>query len=80
MRYANFCHMEKLANYLMNVSASQADFAAAVGITRGHMSALLSGVRLPSLDLAVRIERATSGQVPASSWVAEPQKQAEGEA
>lgn len=63
--------MSKLTTYLSETSTSQAKLSEALGISRGHMSLLASGERKPSLELAVAIERATDGAVPASSWVDE---------
>ena len=65
--------MTKLTTYLSETSTSQAKLSEALGISRSHMSLLVSGERKPGLDLAVAIERATDGAVPASSWVDEPQ-------
>jgi DNA-binding XRE family transcriptional regulator len=48
---------------------SRTEWAARLGISRPFLSLLEGGKRQPSLELAVRIERATDGQVPASSWV-----------
>ncbi|WP_097082584.1 helix-turn-helix transcriptional regulator [Rhodobacter sp. JA431] len=61
--------MCKLSEHLKQAGLPQSAFAEAIGVSRGHMSALISGARLPSLELAVRIERLTGGAVPASSWV-----------
>ncbi|WP_414973790.1 helix-turn-helix transcriptional regulator [Cereibacter sphaeroides] len=44
-------------------------FAAALGISRSYLSLLETGKKQPSLEVAVRIERITSGAVPASSWI-----------
>lgn len=72
--------MMTLSEYLSANSISQVRFAALIGVKQATVSRLARGSFVPSLDLAVRIERETAGQVPASSWVEEPQKQAEGEA
>lgn len=47
---------------------TMADWAAAFGISRPHLYALLDGSRHPSIDVATRIDRATDGKVPAGSW------------
>jgi len=62
--------MSQLGAYLRDNSLRQAEFAAKVGATQGTISRLIKGDVLPSLDLAVKIERATAGVVPATSWVA----------
>lgn len=64
-----FCGMDKLLSYLKARHATQAEFAASVGITQAALSRMLAGKITPSLTTAVRIERATDGAVPASSWV-----------
>jgi len=64
--------MGKLSEHLRQAGVLQSAFAEVLGVSRGHLSALISGARLPSLDLAVRIERETAGAVPAASWVPEP--------
>ena len=58
-----------LKKYLKANRATQRDFASSLGISQAFLSQLLNGRRIPSLDLAVRIERLTDGAVPASSWV-----------
>lgn len=64
--------MEKLQHYLDATGTRQSAMAALLGISRGYMSQMVTGLKLPSLDLAVRIERATGGAVPASSWIPAP--------
>jgi DNA-binding transcriptional regulator YdaS (Cro superfamily) len=39
-----------------------------LGVSRPHLYALISGDRQPSLDVAMKIEAATGGAVPISSW------------
>ncbi|MFD2175644.1 helix-turn-helix transcriptional regulator [Rhodobacter lacus] len=63
--------MGKLSEHLRQAGVLQSAFAEIIGVSRGHMSALVTGARLPSLELAVRIERETAGAVPAASWVPE---------
>ena len=68
--------MNKLALYLTEYRIRQVDFASRIGATQSTVSRLVSGTATPSLDLAVRIERATGGAVPATSWIemgAQPQ-------
>lgn len=64
--------MSKLREHLEGNGIRQADFAARIGVTQGMVSRLVSGALLPSLELAVKIERDTGGAVPASSWIAQP--------
>lgn len=58
-----------LEAYLQQTGMTQAALADAVGISRGHMSLIVKRLRSPSLGIAVKIERATGGAVPASSLV-----------
>ncbi len=61
--------MSNLRTFLKENGLRQAEFAERVGTTQGMISRLVSGVVVPSLDLAVRIERITDGAVPAASWI-----------
>lgn len=58
-----------LSEWLQEKGTSQEAFASAVGASQGQISRLLSGARGPGLSLAMKIEEATAGAVPASSWV-----------
>lgn len=64
--------MNLLRAYLTENRIRQEDFAVSVGSTQATISKLASGGVRPGLDLAVAIERATGGEVPASSWVPDP--------
>ncbi|MEO8530854.1 MAG: helix-turn-helix transcriptional regulator [Deltaproteobacteria bacterium] len=55
---------------------NRTEWAATLGISKSHLSDLLSGHRKPSLDLAARIERETGGRVLAVSWVPAPTQEA----
>lgn len=48
---------------------SKQDFAKEVKIVPAYLSQILSGDRIPSFALMVRIENATSGKVPVGAWV-----------
>lgn len=63
--------MSKLRTYLASTNTRQKDLARSLGVSVGYMSELVNGDKTPGLDLAVRIEDATGGQVPARSWVPE---------
>ena len=54
---------------IINLGLSRERFASTLGISRGYLSGLEHGKKLPSLDLAVRIDRLTHGAVPVASWV-----------
>lgn len=64
-------NMTQLLSYLKATKTRQADFAAIVGVSQATVSKLIGGSVAPSLELAVRIERATGGEVKATSWVPE---------
>ncbi|WP_367998669.1 helix-turn-helix transcriptional regulator [Shimia thalassica] len=55
--------------YVCRSGLSRTDWAKRLEISKSYMSDLLNGKRIPSLEVAVRIERATGGAVPASSWI-----------
>lgn len=61
--------MNALHDYLIKAAYTQKRFADAVGVDQSVISKLSRGRTSPGLDLAVKIERATGGAVPASSWV-----------
>lgn len=60
--------MEKLKAYLDAGNISAAALASQVGVTRQYIWALAKGRNLPRVDVAVRIEDATSGAVPVRCW------------
>lgn len=64
--------MNKLREHLNQARISQVAFADLIGVRQATVSRLCSGEQVPSLELAVRIERETKGAVPANSWVPEP--------
>ena len=49
-------------------SQRRTDFAEHLGISLPYLSQLAHGHRVPSLPLAIRIERATGGAVPCRAW------------
>lgn len=59
-------------DFIRQSGDTQTVWARRLGISAAHLSDLVTGKKLPSLDLAVRIERATQGRVPPSHWVPEP--------
>lgn len=60
--------MEQLQHFLATSGVRQSTLAARLKITRGYMSELVSGRKLPSLPLAFSIERVTAGAVPVAAW------------
>jgi transcriptional regulator with XRE-family HTH domain len=70
--YANFFllilrRMENLQTYLKTHKANA--LAQAVGISQSYLSDIKKGYRVPSLRVAIAIEDATDGAVPARSLV-----------
>lgn len=63
--------MEHLKQYLAASGTKQSALAEQLGISRGYMSEIVGGTKIPSLVLAFRLERATGGAVPAVVWVAD---------
>ena len=59
--------MEHLKTYLKTHKAKP--LAEAVGISQSYLSDMKKGNRTPSLRVALAIEDATNGAVPARSWV-----------
>jgi len=62
--------MTRLQEYANAFEGNQRDLAATFGISQPYLSLLLAGKKRPSLELAFRIDRATSGSVPVGSWTA----------
>jgi transcriptional regulator with XRE-family HTH domain len=60
------------AEFIRNSGETRSAWAERLGISKSFLSDLLNQNRLPSLDLAVRIERATGGVVLASGWIKDP--------
>lgn len=63
------CGMMDLCTYLSTTGTKQTQLAEVLGVSRSYLSQLVGGTKSPSLELAVRIERATDGAVPVASWV-----------
>lgn len=61
------------ANIISESGQTRTHWAERLGITKSYLSDLVNGKRVPSLELAVRIERETSGRVTAASWITETQ-------
>ena len=59
--------MEKLTQYI--TTNSPGALAKACGISRQYLWKLAKGDSLPRVDVAIRIEDATNGAVPARAWV-----------
>jgi DNA-binding transcriptional regulator YdaS (Cro superfamily) len=59
----------KLSAFLDEHGLTQTAFAELAGVPGPQVSMWLSGRRCPGLASALKIEQATNGEVPASSWV-----------
>ena len=64
-----------LLEYKRTTQQTQTQLAARFGVTPGYVSLLLSGDRIPG-RLALVIERATGGAVPAHAWAHDLSKRA----
>lgn len=66
---------ERFAAYCAGTGEKQEALAARLGISQGYLSMLLSGERVVTrLDIAARIEARSGGAVPATAWLASPEK------
>lgn len=68
--------MEKLTSYLKANGIPQTKFAGEIGITQSSLSKMCAGQIAPSLETAVKIDRATGGAVPVDSWVTSEDRKA----
>jgi len=60
--------MEKLTTHIAQTGATRAKFAEECGISAPYLSQIISGIKRPSLGVALKIERITNGAVPVSVW------------
>lgn len=69
-RYVRQSGMNPLSTFLdaQPVRKPISQWAEAIGCSRSHLSAVISGRSLPGRDLISRIEEATGGGVPAAAW------------
>jgi transcriptional regulator with XRE-family HTH domain len=69
--------MNRLARWMVESGTTRAGLAARIGVTAAFVSRLASDDpkqrRGPGLRVALAIEHATAGAVPASSWDDEPE-------
>lgn len=61
--------MVTLIEYIKQNKLPKAAFSKKLGVSPGHLSDLLSGRRLPSLPVALKIEALTQGKVVPRSFV-----------
>lgn len=55
----------KLIKYLQSNNIRQKEFASMAGISESYVCLILKGRRLPSVSVALQIEKATNGEVQA---------------
>lgn len=60
------------SEFIRRSGRNRAAWADRLGISRSYLSDILNGNKIPSLELAAKIERATGGAVMASSWIVDP--------
>ncbi len=60
--------MENLRDHVQRLGVSQSAFAARLGVSKGYLSQILSGKRIPSREMIQKIDRETDGQVPPAVW------------
>ena len=60
--------MTHLRTYLSDRGITQEAFAATIGVTQATVSKLATGSIGPSLDLAIKIQKATDGVVTVEAW------------
>ena len=58
----------KLHSWITDNKFTLASFAKEAGTSHAQISRILNGKRRPSWKLALRIQAATGGEVPASEW------------
>ncbi|MDS1138603.1 helix-turn-helix transcriptional regulator [Nitratireductor indicus] len=58
----------KLETYLQSKDLKPTTFAAKVGVYPSTITRILRGERSPSLELVMKIERATKGKVKPRDW------------
>lgn len=58
-----------LKQHIEDSQKSRREWADDLKVSISYLSLLCNGRKVPSLELAVRIDRLTKGEVPAVSWV-----------
>ena len=61
--------MAKLGKYLKDQRLTQAEFALRIGVRQSSVSKMVSGDASPSLEVAIKIEDETGGEVGVREWV-----------
>ena len=65
-------HTNALGSWVDGSGLTRIEVARRLGITRQYLDRLTNGTRRPDLELAVRVEDLTDGQVPVRSWLKVP--------
>ena len=63
--------MRKIKQWQLDHGLSQVDLSVLFEVSISHISMICNGVRMPSLPLAVKIEKLTGGFVAPRDWVEE---------
>ncbi len=64
--------MHVLEAYRLKHNLSQEDLAKLIGVTRAYIAHIENGIRRPSPDIALAIERATGGEIK-KEWLVFPE-------
>ncbi len=62
----------KLTEWLKKEKVTKGEFAKRIGIARNTLYLYERGIRQPPLDIALRIERATNGEVRVEDLIRQP--------
>ncbi len=65
--------MNVIEAYRVKYHLSQEDLAKLVGVTRAYIAHIENGIRKPSPNVALEIERATNGEIKAE-WLIFPER------
>ena len=64
--------MKTLSEYLASEGITQSDFAKAVGVSRSYLSEIVAGVKVPSLEVALKIRAKACNKVSLDTLVKSP--------
>ena len=68
--------MATLSEYLKRADITQRQFAEDAGLSRSYLNEIAQGLKTPSLDVALRIQRAAKGKIDLQSLVKSPSSDA----
>lgn len=64
--------VNRFGRWIVDRGKTRDQAASQLGISKSYLHNLCRNVRRPSLDLALRIERFTGGEIPAAWWARAP--------